>query len=167
MTAFAISQVLAGMTLVTGMAAFQLNERRHILRGWCLAASFAAIHFLLLGSIEACLLVGVTALRFLVSSFTTDQRLMWLFLALSIGGFALTYAHPVSFLALGATIIGTYGSFHGSKDAVRFSMMATEALWCIHNIIVWSPVAIGMEVLFFTSNLIGLLRHRRASLAEL
>jgi hypothetical protein len=167
MTAFAASQILAGLTLLTGMAAFQLKERKHILRGWCLAATFASVHFLLLGSVEACLLVGVTALRFLVSSFSTDKRLMWLFLALSVAGFALTYKNPVSMLALAATIIGTYGSFHGSEKAVRYSMMATETLWAIHNIIVWSPVAIMMELLFFTSNLIGLLRHRRAKPAAL
>jgi hypothetical protein len=162
MSAFVISQILAGLTLITGMAAFQFKERTYILRGWCLAASLAAAHFFILGSNEAGLLVAVTALRFLVSSFTTDTRLMYLFLALAVGGFALTYQSPVSFLALTATFIGTVGSFHGSEKAVRFSMMATEILWGIHNLIVWSPVAVLMEVLFFTSNLVGLLRHRRA-----
>lgn len=163
MTPFIASQILAGLTLLTGMAAFQFKERKHILRGWCLAATFAAIHFYLLGSTEAALLVGVTALRFLVSSLTTDKRLMYLFLTLAVGGFALTYTSPVSFLALTSTLIGTVGSFHGSEKAVRYSMMVAEALWTVHNFIVWSPVAILMEVLFFSSNLLGLLRHRRAN----
>jgi hypothetical protein len=167
MTPFILSQILAGMTLVTGMAAFQFRERKTILRGWCLAASFAAIHFYLLGSIEACFLVGITAIRFAVSSFTTDSRLMYLFLALAIGGFALTYDSPVSILALISTLIGTVGSFHGSERAVRYSMMVAELLWVIHNTIVWSPVAIAMEVLFFSSNLIGLFRHRRATASAL
>jgi hypothetical protein len=167
MSPFLLSQLLAGLTLVTGMAAFQFKERVYILRGWCLAATFAAIHFYLLGSTEACILVGVTALRFLVSSFTIDKRLMWLFLALALGGFTLSYQSPVSFLALTATIIGTVGSFHGSEKAVRYSMMAAEVLWGIHNIIVWSPVAVTMEVLFFASNLLGLLRHRKAGAAAL
>ena len=163
MSAFLLSQILAGMTLVTGMAAFQLKERVQILRGWCLAAVFAAAHFFVLGANEAGMLITVTALRFLVSSLTTDDRLMYLFLALAVGGFVWTYESPVSFLALAATFIGTIGSFHGSEKAVRFSLMATEILWCIHNLIVWSPVAVLMEVLFFSSNLIGLLRHRRAN----
>ena len=77
----------------------------------------------------------------------------------------LTYS--VSLLALASTLIGTVGSFHGSEKAVRYSMMAAELLWTIHNIIVWSPVAIVMEVLFFGSNLLGLLRHRKANAAEL
>lgn len=162
MSAFVISQILAGLTLLTGMVAFQLKGRALILRVWCLAASFAAAHFFVLGSVEAGLLIAVTALRFLISSFTTDKRLLYLFLGLAVTGFAWTYASPVSFLALAATIIGTYSSFHGSEKAVRFGMMATEVLWAIHNLIVWSPVAVLMEVLFFTSNLVGMLRHRRA-----
>lgn len=167
MTPFILSQLFAGLTLLTGMAAFQFSKRVYILRGWFIAATFAAIHFYLLGSMEACLLVAVTATRFLISSFTTNNRLMWLFLTLSVCGFAWIYESPVSFLALAATIIGTVGSFHGSEKAVRYSMMATELLWGIHNIIVWSPVAVAMEVLFFSSNLAGMLRHRKANASAL
>jgi len=163
MSPFIISQILAGLTLVTGMAAFQFKKRKYILRGWFVAATFASIHFYLLGSTEACFLVAITATRFLIASFTTDARLMYLFLVLAVGGFVMTYESPVSLLALAATTIGTIGSFHGSEKAVRLSMMATEILWAIHNIIVWSPVAVTMEVLFFISNLLGMLRHRKAS----
>jgi hypothetical protein len=163
MSAFALSQILAGMTLITGMAAFQFKERKHILRGWFVAAVFAAIHFYLLGSTEACLLVSVTALRMLVSSFTTDSRMMWLFLTLAIAGFVLTFENPVSLLGMAATICGTVGAFHGSEKAVRYSLLVTEVLWAIHNIIVWSPVGVAMEVLFFASNVVGLIRRRKAA----
>ena len=163
MTPFVLSQILAALTLDTGMTAFQFKQRKHILLGWCVAASLASAHFFVLGRNEAGMLIAVTALRFLVSSFTIDKRLMYLFLVLSVAGFALTYSSPVSFLALTATLIGTYGSFHGSEKAVRYTMMVTEVLWATHNLIVWSPVAVIMEVLFFSSNLIGLLRHQKAS----
>ena len=123
---------------------------------------FGAAHFWFLDAYEACILVGITAARFFVSSLTTDKRMFWLFMAAAAAGWALTYQSPVSFLALGATLVGTWGSFHGTDSAIRWAMMAAEVCWLVHNIIVWSPVAIGMEVLFFTSNLIGMLRHRRA-----
>ena len=167
MSPFLISQLLAAATLATGMAAFQLRERKHILRGWCLAASFAAVHFFILGSNEAGILIVITAIRFLVSSFTTDKRLMYLFLALSVFGFAWTYDTPVSWLAFAATLAGTWGSFHGSTKAVRITMMLTEVLWATHNLIIWSPVAVIMEVLFFTSNLVGMLRHRKSGTTSL
>ena len=83
MSPFLISQLLAAATLITGMAAFQLHDRKLILRGWSLAAAFAATHFFVLGSNEAAVLIVITGIRFLVSSFTTDKRLMYLFLGLN------------------------------------------------------------------------------------
>ena len=162
MSAFAWSQILAGLTLVTGMAAFQFRAREHILRGWCLAALFAAVHFFLLGANEAGCLVLVTATRFLVSSLTTERRWMIVFIGLAIASFAWSYSNPVGFLGLAATLISTVGSFYGTERAVRVAMMATEVLWAIHNWIIWSPVAVLMEFAFLASNLVGLLRHRRA-----
>ena len=167
MSPFLISQLLAGATLVVGMAAFQFRQRTHILRGWCIAALLAAAHFFVLGSAAAGILVTVTAIRFLVSSYTTDARLMYVFLALSVGGFILTYISPVSLIALAATLIGTVGSFRRSENAVRYSMLTTEILWATHNVLIGSPVGVAMEVLFFSSNLLGLLRHRRARQAAL
>ena len=162
MSDFAISQLLAIGTLVAGMTAFQFRDRTLILRLWFVAALFGAAHFWFLGALEACLLVAVTATRFLVSSFTTDRRMLYLFMGLAVAGFAWSYSAPISVLALLATLIGTWGSFHGTDMAVRYSMMAAQCLWLTHNLVVWSPVAIGMEFMFFTSNLVGLIRHRRA-----
>jgi hypothetical protein len=162
MSPFIISQILASITLVIGMAAFQAKERHTILRGWFLAAMFASAHFYFLGMLEACLLVGIIGVRFLVSSFTQDRRLMYLFMAISFGAYVATYNEPVSLLALVAAMIGTWGTFQKSQTTVRLTMMSTEILWVIHNIIIWSPVAVGMEVLFFSSNLIGFIRHRKA-----
>ena len=162
MSPFFISQILASITLIIGMAAFQSKERNTILRGWFMAAMFASAHFYFLGMIEACLLVAIIGVRFLVSSFTQDRRLMFLFMAISFGAYIYTYDNPVSLLALIAAIIGTWGSFQKSQSTVRLTMMSTEVLWVIHNIIIWSPVAVGMELLFFSSNMIGFLRHRKA-----
>ena len=131
-----------------------------MLRMWALGATFASIHFYLLGSYEACLLVAVTALRFIVSSLTTDKRIMWVFIGVSLTGFAFTYVGWISLLPLIATLAGTVGSFQGSGNAVRYSSIVAEVCWVIFNSIIWSPVAIVMEVLFFTSNVIGLIRHR-------
>ncbi|MEE4185232.1 MAG: YgjV family protein [Gammaproteobacteria bacterium] len=162
MSSFVISQILAGGTFVTGLIAFQLSNRVHMLRTWGLAATFGAAHFWFLGAPEASLLVAITASRFYISSFTTDQRLMYLFLAIAVGGFAATYSAPISLLALAATLIGTYGSFYGTENAFRYSMLAAQILWFIHNYVVWSPVALGMEFFFFASNILGWVRHRRA-----
>jgi len=162
MTPFIISQVLAFITLIIGMVAFQCKDRQNLLRGWFFAAMFAAAHFYYLDNIEAAVLVAIIGVRFLVSSITFDKRLMYFFMAISIAAYAYTYAQPVSLLALTATMIGTWGAFQRSQTTVRLTMMSTELLWVLHNFIIWSPVAVGMEVLFFASNMIGFIRHRKA-----
>ena len=162
MTPFIISQILAFITLIIGMVAFQCKDRQNLLRGWFLAAMFAALHFYYLDNIEAAVLVAIIGIRFLVSSITFDKRLMYFFMAISIAAYAYTYAQPVSLLALTATMIGTWGTFQRSQTTVRLTMMSTELLWVIHNFIIWSPVAVGMEVLFFASNMLGFIRHRKA-----
>ena len=162
MTPFIISQILAFITLIIGMAAFQCKDRQNILRGWFFAAMFAAVHFYYLGNIEAAVLVAIIGVRFLVSSITFDKRLMYFFMAISIAAYAYTYTQPVSLLALTAAMIGTWGTFQRSQTTVRLTMMSTELLWVLHNFIIWSPVAVGMEVLFFASNMIGFIRHRKA-----
>jgi len=162
LTPFLISQILAVGTLVAGMAAFQFRDRTIILRGWFVAALFGSAHFWFLDAYEACLLVGVTALRFLVSSFTTNRRAYYFFMVLAVAGFTVTYQSLLSFLPLAATLVGTWGSFQGTDRAVRWSMFGAQACWVTFNIVIWSPVAILVEVLFFSSNLIGMLRHRKA-----
>ncbi|MDG2154411.1 MAG: YgjV family protein [Gammaproteobacteria bacterium] len=162
MTPFIISQILAFITLIIGMAAFQFKDRQNILRGWFFAAMFAAAHFYYLDNIEAAILVAIIGIRFLVSSMTFDKRLMYFFMAVSLAAYALTYTQPVSLLALTATMVGTWGTFQRSQTTVRLTMMSTELLWVVHNFIIWSPVAVGMEVLFFASNMLGFIRHRKA-----
>ena len=144
------------------MASFQFKDRQNILRGWFFAAMFAAVHFYYLGNIEAAVLVAIIGVRFLVSSITFDKRLMYFFMGISIAAYAYTYTQPVSLLALTAAMIGTWGTFQRSQTTVRLTMMSTELLWVVHNFIIWSPVAVGMEVLFFASNMIGFIRHRKA-----
>ena len=162
MTPFIISQILAFITLIIGMASFQFKDRQNILRGWFFAAMFAAVHFYYLGNIEAAVLVAIIGVRFLVSSITFDKRLMYFFMGISIAAYAYTYTQPVSLLALTAAMIGTWGTFQRSQTTVRLTMMSTELLWVLHNFIIWSPVAVGMEVLFFASNMLGFIRHRKA-----
>ena len=161
MSNFLLSQMVAFMALLAGMAAAQFKTRQHILQGWFVAAMLAAVHFWLLGAIEACLLVSLTAMRFLVSSFTTNPRIMYLFLALSFIAYVLTYNDPVSLLALAATLTATVASFQHDARRIRLIMMTAELFWLVHNTLIWSPVAIITEVLFFSSNTVALLRHSK------
>jgi hypothetical protein len=155
MDLFVISQMLAGAAFVLGMAAFQFKPRKHILWCWFASAFFNALHFLVLGRTGAGVLVLITSVRFLTASFTTDKRLMYFFLAALLAGFFITFKGPLGFLALAATLTGTWGAFQADDRRIRMVMVLCSLTWIVHNTLAGSPVAVMMETAFLLSNLVG------------
>jgi len=138
-----------------GLAAFQFRARPAILRSWSISAALNGAHFLLLDVPGAATLAFVTSLRFLVASFTGDRRVMAVFMALTAAGFLATFTRPVGFLALVATLLGTWASFQPGDRTVRATLAICASLWVVHNAVVGSPVATLMELAFLASNAVG------------
>ncbi|MCB0319641.1 MAG: YgjV family protein [Bdellovibrionales bacterium] len=155
---FHLSQFLAAAAFGSGILAFQFRERRIILFMWCLAAFMNALHFICLGRFGPAAILLVTATRFLVAISSTEKRLMYLFMTLSLLSFLLTNTHAVGYLALTANLLGTFGTFQPKDAIIRIIFLATSTLWGIHNWISGSPVATLMELTFLLSNGIGLWR---------
>jgi hypothetical protein len=155
MDSFAVSQVLAGVAFALGMASFQFKPRKHILWCWFASAFFNALHFLALGQITAAVIIFTTSTRFLAASFTTDRRPMYFFMAVLLAGFLITFTTPVSLLAIGAALLGTWGAFQSDDRRIRIALVVCSASWIVHNTLVGSPVAALMETAFMLSNLVG------------
>jgi hypothetical protein len=137
------------------MSSFQFRWRRHILWCWSASALFNAAHFLVLGQVTAGVLILITSARFLAASFTTDRRLMYFFVAALLAGFSVTYSSPLSLLAIGASLLGTWGAFQPDDRHIRITLVLCSASWIVHNALVASPVAALMESAFLASNLVG------------
>ncbi|HEX5056109.1 MAG TPA: YgjV family protein [Gammaproteobacteria bacterium] len=152
---FLVSQVLAGVAFGFGMCSFQFGVRRHILWCWSASAFFNALHFLVLGQITAGVLILTTCVRFMTASFTTDRRLMYLFIVILLAGFAITFRSPVSLLAVGAALLGTWGAFQSDDRRIRIALVLCSTSWIVHNTLIGSPVAALMETAFLLSNLVG------------
>lgn len=152
---FLVSQILAGAAFVLGMASFQFGLRRHILWCWFASALFNALHFLVLGQTTAGVLILITSVRFLTASFTTDRRLMYLFMGILLAGFFITFKSLISLLAIGAALLGTWGAFQSDDRRIRIALVLCSASWIVHNTLVGSPVAALMETAFLLSNLVG------------
>lgn len=162
MSSFILSQCLAALAFAAGLAAYQGRTRGEILGRWALAAGLNAAHFALLGVPGATTLAAITSARFLVASFVADRRVMLVFMVLATTGFLLTYTHPFGFLALGATLLGTWASFQPGAGTVRAAFAVCASLWFVHNLLAGSPVAALMEVAFLASNALGWWRTRRS-----
>lgn len=163
MSTFFYSQCLAALAFAAGLAAYQGRTRRQILGRWALAAGLNAAHFALLGVPGATALTAITSARFLAASYVADRRVMLVFLALATAGFLLTYTQPFGFLALGATLLGTWASFQPHAGTVRMAFAVCASLWFVHNLLAGSPVAALMEVAFLASNAFGWWRTRHAA----
>ncbi len=155
MSAFVLSQILAGMAFALGLASFQFKPRRSVLLCLSLLTVFNASHFFLLGRPGPAILQILTGVRYLTATVTMNRKLMYLFLLVSVGAFLATFRSPLSFLALIAVLLGTYGSFQPADRTMRIFLMLGNSLWLIHNIFSSTPVAVVMEASFLTSNALG------------
>lgn len=159
MSNFVLSQILAGVAFVFGLASFQFKARRDVLLCLFISTAFNGVHFFLLDRPGPGALMLVTGIRYLVALRTTDRKVMIFFLVVSCGTFLITFKSPLSLLALCGTLVGTYGSFQPAGRTVRLYFMGGNMAWLSHNILVWTPVGIVMEALFLSSSLVGFWRY--------
>ncbi len=164
MDSFLISQMLAAVAFSCGVISFQLKKRRSVLLWLCGSALSNAAHFFVLGRAGAGTLYVVMGVRVFTAAFTTDRRLMYLFMGLILAGFAVSYERPLDILALFGSLLATYGNFQATDRKVRLYYMACAVTWMVHNFIAGSPVAVLMEITFLVSNLIGYRRIYRTTL---
>ena len=159
MTVFAISQLLVGVALIFDILSFQFKNRKYILHSIAAACFFMAVHFLLLDQWTATVLMAVSSVRYAVSGYTTERRWMYFFSALAVVGTIWTYAGLVSILSFGATFVLTVAAFSKTDKRLREITFFGVSLWIVHNVVVWSPSAIGLESFFLMSNVIGYYRY--------
>lgn len=159
---FLISQILASVAFALGILAFQCRARPVLLRTMGVAIGFYATHFVVLGQPAVAAICGVTTVRYFVASYTHDRRLLFAFLGATVLAFGLAPKGPLSAIGLCAASLGTVGSFQSDPSRLRGFKFLCSMLWCIHNGLLGSWVALAMETSFATSNAIGFHRHRHA-----
>jgi len=161
MDSFLVSQALAAVAFTCGVVSFQCKKRRNVLLWLSASALTNAFHFFVLGRNSAGTLYVVMGVRVFTAAFTTDRRLMYLFMALILAGFFYSYERPLDILALFGSLLPTYGNFQRSDRKVRLIYMVCAVTWMVHNYIAGSPVAVLMETTFLVSNIIGYWRIYR------
>lgn len=70
-----------------------------------------------------------------------------------------TYEGALSLLSLVGTMFHTAGAFSKHDKRLRLLMIVGTLFWIPHNYLASSPVAVIMELLFLSSNLVGFYRH--------
>ncbi len=158
MNLFLLSQILAGTAIIFDFISFQLKKRTHIVLCLSMSVIFIAAHFLLLEKWTAAILMGVAAIRYIVSYFTTSIKTMMLFVLISVISSALTFQGYLSILSCIGAVFQTIATFNSDDRKLRLLMIVGTSFWITHNVFADSPVAVLMESLFLGSNLLGYYR---------
>lgn len=158
MSTFVLSQILIGIVFLFDVASFQFKKRERTLACLTVAASFLAIHFFLLGATTAGFLVAISAARFLISIFTTNVWVKYACLTAIVAFGLYTFDGVEDIFALFASSIGTFAAFQKDERLLRILMMFGTSSYIIHNLLIWTPAGIAIEIFFLTSNLISYYR---------
>jgi len=156
---YLVSQVLVGIAIIFDILSFQFKDRKRIVQCLFVSGILISTHFFLLGHQTAGLLMLVATLRYLTSIFTTSSKAMWVFIGLAITVTAFSYEGMLSILSLSGTAFHTAGAFSKNDKRLRILMIIGTLFWIPHNYLASSPVAVIMELLFLSSNLVGYYRH--------
>jgi hypothetical protein len=159
MSHFAMSQLLVGLAICTDILSFQFKERSKIVTCLFCSCMLISTHFMLLSHWTAASLGIVAAVRFLCSVFTTSKKLMVVFLVITIGCAVFTYEGPLSILSTSGATFGTIASFCKEDKRLRQLMLIGTSLWLVHNYLAGSPLAVVMEMIFISSNVVGYFRY--------
>lgn len=154
-SAFLISQILIGVAFLFDLASFQFKKREMSLVCFGTAASFIAAHFFVLGAVAAGSIVSLSAVRFFVSIYTTDNRLKYVFLSLIIVAGIVSYEIIYDLLIILAGCLVTFAVFQPDEKFMRQLMMPASTCAIIFNVIIFSPAGVLLEIFFLGSNLVS------------
>jgi Bacterial inner membrane protein len=155
---FVISQILVGIAICFDLLSFQLKKRTHIVLCLSIAGTFISSHFILLEKWTAAVLMIIAVIRYIASYFTTSKKLMTFFVSASIISTFITFQGLLSILSGVGSIFQTLGAFNRNDKHLRQLMIIGTLFWLCHNFLAQSPVAVLMEILFLSSNIIGYYR---------
>ena len=160
LTPFIISQILMIFAMITDFASLQFKNRKYTIMCFVVSSIFICVHYLLLDKLTAWIMAFLWTLRFIVSYFTTDKRVLLLFIALNTIVLFFTFQEIYDFIFYAWIIFLIVWNFQDQKHnkLMRILMMMWTALVIIYNAIIFSPMWIVVEVNFLISNLIGYYR---------
>lgn len=152
---FLWSQILGGIAMLISIAAVQIKSLRAMRVMMFTSTLFRGTHFFLLGLPHAAIIEYVTGSRWLASVFTHRTWVKVLFILIILGIGLSIDEEWTGYLATLGAILGTLAAFSSSDRYMRVYLIIAMTVWVIHNVLVFSPIAIISSIFFLASTMIG------------
>jgi len=158
MSDFVLSQLLIAIAIVFDIASFQFKKRQHIVSCLSVAGVLICEHFMLLSQWTAAGVMAIATVRYVMSIFTTAKYYRWLFMASAIIMTLFTFSSIASLFSLMGSLFQTAAAFNKQDKRLRQLMIIGTGFWLLHNLLINSPLAVLMEIVFLCSNLVAYYR---------
>ena len=156
---FILSQVFAGIAFIFDFLSFQQKTKKRIMIMLAISASFLLIHYLLLNQSLAVLLFLLSIIRYIFCIFTSNKKIMFVFLILNCVTFYFVYEKVLDLMIFLGVSIGIISNFQKKDKALRLIAMCGTFLIMLFNILIFSPVGAIVEANLLLSNIIGYYRY--------
>ena len=90
---------------------------------------------------------------------SSARWLVVLFLAMIVVTAISTYSGLLTILVSLSSTLSTMGAFQSSDRRFRLLLMGSTVLMVLHNLLVFTPAGVFLELFFLGSNLVGYYRH--------
>lgn len=156
---FIISQIIIFIAIIFDFLSFQFKNRKKTIFCLIISGILIAGHYFLLSKILAGVLILLAAIRLFIAFFTTNEKVMYSFLIISFVLLIFTYNEVFDFVIYIGSLFMIVGNFQSDNKLMRKFMMCGSLFYITYNILIFSPMAIALEGLFLSSNVIGYYRH--------
>ncbi len=156
---FLFSQIFAGIATISNLLSFQFKDRKHIILFFILSVSCIAIHYILLWRIAAAVVLSISIVRFFVAYKSTWKYWIPIFILFFTIITLIWFKDYYDFILLLASSFITIAAFQKNDLHLRLFMMVGTTIFIVYNTLIWSPIWVLLEFIFFLSNLIGYYRY--------
>jgi len=156
-----VAQLIGFIAVAFSLAVFQVNKRNGMLLLTIVASLLYTCHFYLLGAYSGSIMNLIGAVRsYVFKRQGKNQSVLTLsiFSLFFVVGTFITWQGPESLLPLGGTLAGSIAFWQLKPKRIRFIALISPPLWFTYNIIVGSYAGMFIEIINFSSNMIGIYR---------
>jgi hypothetical protein len=155
-----VAQVIGFVAMGFALFVFQVNKRKTMLKLQTVAASLFTVHFYMIGAPTGAALNFIGIAR--NYSFYRFKSRSWLIPTAFIAAFilvgVLTWQGPLSLMPMIAMTTGTIAFWQSGTAAIRLLALVAPPLWFTYNYLSGSYAGMITEVVYLSSNLIGIYR---------
>lgn len=161
MSIYFIAQTIGVVAFFIGITTFFHRSERKFKGQLAVYSTMIGVHFFLMGANAAGFSALLNTSRTVISMYTRNAILMWIFIALTLAFGLYNLKHPMELFPIVGTIISTWAFFRTQGLKTRYVVWTASACWAIHNIWLGSIGGSLIEVSFVLMNLITIVRFRR------